>query len=284
MRTLPLILAALVLAGCSLEAATPAAQAPAAAKAPEFPPALIREYVAGIKARCGSGAAGGVSAADVVRKGESPAGAIYGIDLERICPGAETRGFCGTGGCENPAFRVGSDGTAARLVEGVNRGWEVSRDGKTLIVAVHGGQCGLPGPVPCDEKIEIATGKVLGQESRGKPVTVPGSETRLTEAYCLGLHVALAGKAADILGKDSDLAQAGSVFAAGKMLDAKPRINAPAFQQEMKNGAFIVDHYLTLGALTDKIPEAEQLGPRFKAGSPLFDDWIACAAAHPLKG
>jgi len=288
MRILPLTLAALVLAapvlaGCSLEAATPAARAPAAAKAPEFPPALIREYVASIKARCGSGAAGGVAAEEVVRKGESPAGAIYGIDLERICPGAETRGFCGTGGCENAAFRVSADGKATLLVEGVNRGWEVSGDGKTLIVAVHGGQCGLPGPVPCDRKIEISTGKVLGHESRGKPVAAPGPDDRRSEGYCLGLHVALAGKAADILGKDSDLAQAGSVFAAGKMLDAKPRIKDPAFQREMKNGAFSGDHYLTLGALTDKIPEAEQLGPRFKAGSPLFDDWIACAAAYPLK-
>ncbi|AWM78611.1 hypothetical protein [Phenylobacterium parvum] len=283
MRALVFILAALVLAGCSPKTQKPAEAPPPEAKAPAFPPALIREYVAGIKARCGSGAAEGVSAADVVRKGESPAGAIYGIDLERICPGAETKGFCGTGGCENPAFRVGADGTATRLVEGVNRGWEVSGDGKILLVAVHGGQCGLPGPVPCDEKIEIATGKVLGHESRGKPVSAPRPEARLTEAYCLGLHIAVAGKAADILGKDSDLAEAGSVFAAGKMVEAKDRARAPGFQHEMKNGAFIVDHYLTMGAMTDKIPEAEQLGPRFKAGSPLFDDWIACAAAYPLK-
>lgn len=31
------------------------------------------------------------------------------------------------------------------------------------------------------------------------------------------------------------------------------------------------------------MPEAEPLGARFKAGAPLFDDWIACAAAFPLK-
>ena len=175
------------------------------------------------------------------------------------------------------------DGTAAKPVEGPNRGWEVPADGKVLLVAVHGGECGLPGPVPCTRKVEVATGRVLGHDSRGKPVTAPRPGDRRSEGYCLGLHIAVAGKAADILGKDSDLAQAGSVFAAGKMLEAKPRINDPAFQREMKNGAFIVDHYLTLGALTDKIPEAEQLGPRFKAGSPLFDDWIACAAAYPLK-
>jgi hypothetical protein len=57
MRTLARILTARVLAGCCLEAATPAAPAPTAAKAPEFPPALIREDGAGIKARCASGIA-----------------------------------------------------------------------------------------------------------------------------------------------------------------------------------------------------------------------------------
>lgn len=282
MRTLALVLAALVLAGCSREAARPARTAPAEAGTPGFPPALIREYVAGIKIRCGSDRASDFAASDVVLKGDTPAGALYGVALDRICPDPETRGLCGTGGCENPAFRVNPDGTAAKVVEGPNRGWEVPADGNVLRVAVHGGECGLPGPVPCTRKVEIATGRVLGHEREGGPVAAPDS--RLTEGYCLGLHVAVAGKAADILGKNSSLAQAGSVFAAGKMLDVKPRIKDPAFQHEMKNGAFIVDHYLTLGALTDKIPEAEQLGSRFKAGSPLFDDWIACAAAYPLKG
>ena len=173
MRALVFILAALVLAGCSPKTQKPAEAPPPEAKAPAFPPALIREYVAGIKARCGSGAAEGVSAADVVRKGESPAGAIYGIDLERICPGAETKGFCGTGGCETPAFRVGSDGTAARLVEGGNRGWEVSRDGKTLIEAVHVGKFGRPRPVPGDEKYTNATRKGLAQRRGGKRGTGP---------------------------------------------------------------------------------------------------------------
>ena len=75
MRILPLTLAALVLAapvlaGCSREAAAPAA--PPAAKAPEFPPALIREYVAGIKIRCGSNNASGFAAGDAVRKAETP--------------------------------------------------------------------------------------------------------------------------------------------------------------------------------------------------------------------
>lgn len=112
MRTRPLILTARVLAGCSLEATTPAAPAPAAAKVPEFPPALTREDVAGIKARCASGPAGGVSAAEVVRKGKSPSGAIEEFDLQRIHPSAETKRSCGAGGCENPAFRVSAYGAA----------------------------------------------------------------------------------------------------------------------------------------------------------------------------
>ena len=113
MGILPPILTARVLAGCSLEAATPAAPAPIAAKAPQFQPALIREDVAGIQARCESGAAGGVSAAEVVRKGKSPSGAIEEFDLQRIHPSAETKRSCGAGGCENPAFRVSAYGTAA---------------------------------------------------------------------------------------------------------------------------------------------------------------------------
>ena len=92
MGILPPILTARVLAGCSLEAATPAAPAPIAAKAPQFPPALIREDVAGIQARCESGAAGGVSAAEVVRKGKSPSGAIEGIDRSGSAPAPKPRG------------------------------------------------------------------------------------------------------------------------------------------------------------------------------------------------
>lgn len=283
MRTLVLFLAALILAGCSREAAAPAGARPADAKATAFPPALIREYVTALKIRCGSNTEQGVSEGDLVRKGETPAGALYGIALDRICPDAAARDLCGSGGCENPAFRVSRDGTAAQLVGGANRGWEPSVDGKTLLVSVHGGECGLPGPVPCKARVDIATGKVIGHESGGRPVSAPSPDDQRSEAYCLGLHIAVAGKAADILGKESDLAQAGSVFAAGKMVEAQARAGDPAFRQQMKNGAFMVDHYLSMGALRDKIPEAEQLGPRFKAGSPLFDEWIACAAAYPLK-
>lgn len=92
MRTLARILTARVLAGCSLEAATPAAPAPTAAKAPEFPPDLIREDGAGIKARCASGVAGDVSAAEVVLRGKSPSGAIMGIDRSGFAPAPKPRG------------------------------------------------------------------------------------------------------------------------------------------------------------------------------------------------
>ena len=279
MRTLALVLFTLALAGCNGDARTKSEAPPPEAAPAAFPPALIRDAVAEMKKRCGATEASSPSPEELRKGAETPTGAVWGVNLERICPDAASKGLCGSGGCENPAFLVKADGTATMITQGVNRGWEVGKDGKTLVVAVHGGDCGLPGPSPCKTILDIGTGRVLRHDPEPKAKV----EDHLTEAYCLGLHVAVAGKASEVLGKDSSLAKAGSVYAAGRLVEARDKIKDASFQHEMKNGAFFVDNELTTGRLTDGVPEAEQLGPRFKVGSRLFGEWYACAGLFPLQ-
>lgn len=279
MRALVFILAALVLAGCSPKTQKPAEAPPPEAKAPAFPPALIRETVGGIKTRCDSNSASSLAPEDLRKAGDTPAGAVWGLDLERICPDAASKGLCGSGGCENPAFLVKADGTATTLTEGVNRGWEVSKDGKTLVVSVHGGECGLTGPSPCKAMVDIETARTVGHEP--KPKVKVGDH--LTEGYCLGLHVAVSGRASEVLGKDSSLARSGSIYTAGRLAESRDKIKGSSFQHDMKNGAFAVDNYLTMGRYQDNLSDAEQLGPGFKFGSRLFGEWYACAGLYPLQ-
>lgn len=285
MRILALALAALALSACSRDPVkTTEAAATPAAKAPAFPPALIRDSVAGIKTRCETPNAAAFDAGDIRKAADTPAGAVYGVNLERFCPDAMSRGLCGTGGCENPAFLVGPDGTARVLAEGPNRGWEVSKDGGSLVLFVHGGECGLAGPAPCRAIVNLANGKIVAHDPPRK-TAVGGVDAReLTQGYCLGLHIAVAGRAADVLGKTSDLAVAGSIYAGARMVDAGEKIKDPTFQHEMKNGSFMVDHYLRMGQMSDNRSEADQLTTHFEAGDPLFNRWFACIAAFPPKG